>query len=212
VNLPNLITLTRIGCVGLLLWILSGHRLDPFHGAQELAAAAIFLLAVISGAVDGRLARRTRSVTPLGTLLSPLAQKLLLASAFIALVRFSPELLPAWIAVVLVSREFLVAGLRAVAEQERMSLTIHDLGHGKTTLQTITVVALLMAHAWPRWTMGDMTVSGTAVAEGTLWLLLTLSVTSAAMYFRGFWMEALLQSRQQNSPQAGPAEGSSGGV
>jgi len=202
----------RIGCVPLLLWILSGSRLNRFQGGQELAAAAIFLLAVASGAVDGWLARRTRRVTPLGTLLSPLAQKLLLASAFIALVRFSPELLPAWIAVVLVSREFLVAGLRAVAEQERMSLTIHDLGHGKTALQTTTVVALLMAHAWPRWNVGGVTVSGTAVAEGALWLLLTLSVTSAAVYFRGFWMEALVQSRQRGSPQAGPAEGSSGGA
>jgi CDP-diacylglycerol--glycerol-3-phosphate 3-phosphatidyltransferase len=196
VNLPNLITLTRIGSVPLLLWILSGSHLHGWHGRQELAAAAVFLLAVASGAVDGRLARRTRSVTPLGTLLSPLAEKLLLASAVIAMVRFAPEMLPAWMAVLIVGREFLVAGLRAVAEQEHMQLTIHDLGHGKTALQTLTVCGLLVAHAWPRWQIDGIAVSGTALAEGILWLLLGLSVISASVYFRSFWMEALEQRRR----------------
>jgi CDP-diacylglycerol--glycerol-3-phosphate 3-phosphatidyltransferase len=200
VNLPNLITLTRIGCVPLLLWILSGSHHHAWLGKQELDAAAVFLLAVVSGAVDGRLARRIHRVTPLGTLLSPLTQQLLLASAFIALVRFAPAQLPAWVAVLLVSREFLVAGLRAVAEQEKMSLTIHDLGHGKTALQTATVLALLLAHAWPQWPLGSRTISITAIADGILWGLLALSVVSAAVYFRSFWMEALQQSRQRSTP------------
>jgi CDP-diacylglycerol--glycerol-3-phosphate 3-phosphatidyltransferase len=195
VNLPNLITLTRIGCVPLLLWILSGSHLQGWQGRQELAAAAVFLLAVASAAVDGRLARRTRRVTPLGTLLSPLAEKLLMASAFIALVRFAPALLPAWVAVLLVGREFLVAGLRAVAEQERMRLAIHDLGHGKTALQTWTVVGLLLAHAWPRWNLGGVVLPGVMIAQSVLWILLGLSVISASIYFRSFWMEALQKHR-----------------
>jgi CDP-diacylglycerol---glycerol-3-phosphate 3-phosphatidyltransferase len=212
VNLPNLITSMRIGCVPLLLWILSGSHLHGWQGRQELAAAAVFLLAVLSGAVDGRLARRTRRVTPLGTLLSPLAEKLLQASAFIAMVRFAPAMLPAWMAVLIVGREFLVSGLRAVAEQEHMQLTIHDLGHGKTALQTVTVLGLLLAHAWPRWQIAGVSLSGAAVAEGVLWALLGLSVISASVYFRSFWMEALQQSRRgtTGASAAPPAGGSSG--
>lgn len=202
-NLPNFITLTRIGCVPLLLWILAGGHLHGWQGRQELAAAVVFLAAVASGAVDGRLARRTRRVTPLGTLLSPLAEKLLFASAFIALVHFAPALLPAWVAVLIVGREFLVAGLRAVAEQEKMRLTIHDLGHGKTVLQTLTVLALLVAHAWPLWSIAGVRISGVVAAESTLWIFLALSLISASIYFRSFWMEAFEQSRRGAPGTAG---------
>ena len=108
-----------------------------------------------AGAVDGYLARRMHRVTTLGGLLSPLADQLLLSTAYIALVRYAPELLPAWLAVLMVGREFMVTGLCAVAVQERMTLGVRDIGKGKTALQTISVVAVLMAHAWPRWQVGS---------------------------------------------------------
>jgi len=200
VNLPNSITLARIGCVPLLLWILAGSRFSAMHGRQELLATAVFLLASLSDGVDGYLARRTRQVTTLGMLLSPLADKLLVAAAYIALVRFAPALVSAWIAVLIVGREFLVTGLCSVAVQEGMTLRIPDIGKGKTVVQVISVVSVLMAHDWPQWTVGGMLLPGVAIATGTIWLTLAVSLLSAATYFRAFWVEATLQSQQRRTP------------
>ncbi len=144
-NLPNSITLARICCVPLFLWILATSHFHGVHGRQELLAAAVFLLASLTDGVDGYLARRTHQVTTLGTLLSPLADKLLVATAYIALVRFAPALVSGWIAVLIVGREFLVTGLCSVAAQEGMTLHVHDIGKGKTVVQIVSVVAVLMA-------------------------------------------------------------------
>ena len=203
-NLPNSITLARIGCVPLILWILSGaglHILHASHGQQALLAAAVLVVASLGGAVDGYLARRTHRVTTLGGLLSPLADQLLLSTAYIALVRYAPELLPAWLAVLMVGREFMVTGLCAVAVQERMTLGVRDISKAKTALQTVSVVAILMAHAWPRWQLGSgIAWPGDAIAEWILWLTLAVSVLSACAYFRAFWLEARQQSRQRPAP------------
>jgi CDP-diacylglycerol--glycerol-3-phosphate 3-phosphatidyltransferase len=209
VNLPNSITLARIGCVPLFLWILSSPGFHALQGRQELPAAAVLLLALGSGAVDGYLARRTHRVTKLGTLLSALTDRLVVSTAFIALVRYAPALVPAWIAVLIVGREFLVTGLRAVAVQERMNLDVLDLGKGMTVAQTVPVLCLLLAHRWPRWQVGGATFSGTAIAVGVLWTMLAASLLSAAAYFRAFWVEASQQNRarQQAAAGCGRAEG-----
>ncbi len=102
----------------------------------------------------GYLARRMHQVTTLGMLLSPLADKLLVATAYIALVRFAPALVSGWIAVLIVGREFLVTGLRSVAVQEGMKLDVRDIGKVKTVVQVVSVVAVLMAHAWTTWPVG----------------------------------------------------------
>jgi CDP-diacylglycerol--glycerol-3-phosphate 3-phosphatidyltransferase len=203
VNLPNSITLARISCVALFLWILSSaglHTLHASHGQQELLAAAVLVLASLGGAVDGYLARRTHTVTTLGGLLSSLAGQLLISTAYIALVRYAPELLPAWLAVVMVGREFMVTGMCAVAVQERMTLNVRDIGKEKTTLQTISVVGVLLAHGWPRWQVGGASLPGAEIAEGVLWFTLAVSLLSAGAYFRAFWVEAKEQSRQQRTP------------
>jgi len=205
VNLPNSITLARISCVPLFLWILSSTGFSASHGRQELLAAAVFLLASLTDGVDGYLARRSHQVTTLGTLLSALADKLLISAAYIALVRFAPELVPAWIAVLIVGREFMVTGLCAVAVQERMTLGVRDIGKGKTVLQMICVPSLLLAHGWPRWQVGGTALHGTVlpgavIAVGVLWLMLAVSLLSAFAYFRAFWVEAMQQSRQRRAP------------
>jgi CDP-diacylglycerol--glycerol-3-phosphate 3-phosphatidyltransferase len=204
-NLPNFITLTRIGCVPLFLWILSSPGLHALRGHQVLAAVAVFLLASGSDGVDGLVARLSRKVTTLGSLLSPLAEKLLVSSAYIGLVRFAPELVPAWIVVLIIGREFLVSGLRAVAEQQKLGLGVGELGREKTVLQTASIVALLLAHGWPRWQLGSLLLPGAAIATGVLWLMLALSMISAMICFRAFWMEALEESRRVALPIAGEA-------
>lgn len=170
------------------------------HGRQELLAGAVFLLASATDGLDGYIARRTHQVTTLGMLLSPLADKLLVSTAFITLVRFAPTLVSAWIAVLIVAREFLVSGLCSVAAQEGMPLGVRDIGKFKTVVQVISVVAVLMAHAWPQWTVGGTELSGTAIAIFTIWVMLAVSLLSAFAYLRAFWTEALRQSRQRRSP------------
>ena len=212
-NLPNSITLARIACLPLFLWILSGPGSRMLHARQELAAAAVLFAAWGSGAIDGYIARRTNQVTKLGTLLSALTDRLLVSTAFVALVRFAPALLPAWIAVLIVGREFLVTGLRAVATQERMQLdffpskpntgllgTALNLGKAMTALQTVSVLCLLMAHRWPAWQLGGTLLPGVAIASGVLWTMLAIALLSAAAYFRAFWMEA--RNRHQGRARA----------
>lgn len=199
-NLPNSITLARIGCVPLLLWILGSARFHGVHGTQELLAAGVFLLASATDGVDGYLARRNHQITTLGMLLSPLADKLLVSTAFITLVQFAPAMVSAWMTVLIVGREFLVTGLCSVAAQENMKLQVRDIGKFKTVVQIVSVVAVLMAHAWKLWPVGGMLLPGPAIAIGSIWLMLAVSLISASAYFRAFWIAARLQSKQRRSP------------
>jgi len=200
VNLPNSITLARICCVPLFLWILSSGGWHGMHGRQELLAAAVFLLASLADGVDGYLARRLHQVTTLGMLLSPLADKLLISTAYIMLVQLAPTLVPAWIAVLIVGREFLVTGLRSVAVQEGMKLDVRDIGKLKTVVQIISVVSVLMAHAWKHWPVAGTMLPGETIATGAIWLMLAVSLLSAFNYFRIFWTTALKQTRQRRAP------------
>ncbi len=170
------------------------------HGRQELLAAAVFLLASLTDGLDGYLARRMHQVTTLGMLLSPLADKLLVTTAYIALVQLAPTLVPAWIAVLIVGREFLVTGLRSVAVQEGMKLDVRDIGKVKTALQIVSVLSVLMAHGWKQWPVGGVVLPGEAIATGAIWLMLVVSLLSAFVYLRSFWVTALAQSRQRRAP------------
>ena len=122
VNLPNSITLTRIFSIPLLIWLLSTNHFHAFDGEQELLASALFIAASITDGIDGYLARRRGQITTMGILLDPLADKLLIAAAFITLVQFNPSLVPAWVAVVIIAREFLVSGLRSIAASEGFTI------------------------------------------------------------------------------------------
>lgn len=189
-NLPNSITLARIACVPLFLWSLSTHRFASVPGRQELVAAFLFLLGSITDGLDGQIARRTGRVTVLGGLLSPLADKLLVSTAFVALVYFAPELVAPWIAVVIVAREFLVTTLQSVATQEHMELRYVEIGKYKTAVQAFSVISILLAHAWPVW-VGD--VPGILVARAGIWLLITVSVMTSVASLRFFLAEVVRQ-------------------
>ena len=100
VNLPNSITLTRICAIPLLVWILSSPHFSSVHGAKELLASALFIAAAMTDGIDGYLARKRDQITTMGILLDPIADKLLIAAAFIVLVQVNPSLVPAWVAIV----------------------------------------------------------------------------------------------------------------
>src|SRR5271154_1544381 len=120
--------MSRICCIPLLIWLLSAFfPFHSFHGEQEVAASLLFILASITDGVDGYLARKRGQITTMGMLLDPLADKLLIAAAYVTLVQFNPSLVPAWIAVVIIGREFLVSGLRTIAASEGFTIEASDL-------------------------------------------------------------------------------------
>jgi CDP-diacylglycerol--glycerol-3-phosphate 3-phosphatidyltransferase len=189
VNLPNSITLTRIAAIPLLIWILCTPRFAAEQtGQREILASAVFILASITDGIDGYLARKRGQITTMGMLLDPLADKLLVAGAFITLVQFNPALVPAWMATVVIGREFLVSGLRSIAASEGFTIQASELGKFKMLVQIISVVAVILAHRWHEWPLGSVYIFPVHwIAWVAIWFMVLLSLVSALDYFIAFW-------------------------
>jgi CDP-diacylglycerol---glycerol-3-phosphate 3-phosphatidyltransferase len=201
-NLPNSITMSRIACVPLLIWVLSpAFPLTGGHGAvglrggeQELIASAIFILASITDGLDGYLARRRKQITTIGMLLDPLADKLLVTAAYIILVAYNPRIVPPWIAVLVIGREFLVSGLRSIASSEGFTIEASEIGKLKTVIQVVSVVAAILAHRWNYWLWfpsfhGGYIVGVHFIAVTAIYWMTIVSIISATDYFVGFWKQ-----------------------
>lgn len=190
-NLPNYITLTRIASVPLLIWILSSSLFQGGDGRRELLASAVFLAASITDGIDGYLARKRGQITTMGMLLDPLADKLMITAAFITLVQFNPRIVPAWIAVVIIGREFLVNGLRSIAASEGFTIEASDLGKFKMLVQILAVVAAIIDHRWHEWNLQAIGIPLflpiEVIARTSIWFMVFISLVSAADYFVGFW-------------------------
>src|SRR5437868_3831684 len=136
-NLPNLLTLLRIFFVPLVVAGLLSEDLvawvNPLAIPQELFALAVFLVAAATDFIDGYLARRWGQITTVGTLLDPIADKLLVSAALISLVEI--RLLPGWMAILIISREFAISGLRSIAAAEGYTIRASDLGKSKMVTQ-----------------------------------------------------------------------------
>ncbi len=187
-NLPNSITLTRIAAVPVLIWALSAH--SPFHGArgeQEILASAIFILASVTDGLDGYFARKRGQITTLGMLLDPLADKLMVSAAYIALVAYTPGIVPPWIAVLVIGREFLVSGLRSIAVSEGFTIQASDIGKLKTVIQIVSVVAAILSHRWYEWDFGPVVIGVHLIAVTAIYWMAIVSIISAVDYFIGFW-------------------------
>jgi len=187
VNLPNYITLTRIFSIPVLIWILSSSRFSSTNGDRELLASLVFIAASVTDAIDGYLARKREQVTTLGMLLDPVADKLLIAAAFITLVQFNPRIVPAWMAVIIIGREFLVSGLRSIAASEGFTIQASDLGKLKMMVQIVSVVAAIVDHHWTRLPWYFLNVPVHPVAVISIWVMVGLSLWSAIDYFVAFW-------------------------
>ncbi|PYX83630.1 MAG: CDP-diacylglycerol--glycerol-3-phosphate 3-phosphatidyltransferase [Acidobacteria bacterium] len=187
-NLPNYITMTRIFSIPLLMWILLSTRFTSVHGEKELLASALFICASITDGIDGYLARKRGQITTLGMLLDPLADKLLIAAAFVTLVQLNPRLVPAWVAVVIIGREFLVSGLRSIAASEGFTIEASDLGKFKMLVQIVSVVAAILDLRWQEWRVYKSFVFSVHwIALVAIWYMVFLSLVSAADYFAAFW-------------------------
>jgi CDP-diacylglycerol---glycerol-3-phosphate 3-phosphatidyltransferase len=188
VNLPNSITLTRIFSIPALIWILSTNRFPSANGEKELLASALFIAASITDGIDGYLARKRGQITTIGILLDPLADKMLIAAAFVTLVQFNPALVPAWMAVVIIGREFLVSGLRSIAASEGFTIEASDLGKFKMLVQIVSVVAVILDHHWQEWPIyGSYFFPVHWIAFLAIWFMVFLSLVSAIDYFAAFW-------------------------
>lgn len=148
-NLANKITLARIFLVPVvMIFLLFQFDIGEIQAgavkltAGELIATFIFLLAAVTDGVDGYIARRKKMVTNLGKFLDPLADKLLVTAALISLVEM--QRLEAWIAIVIISREFAVTGLRTIAVAEGHVIAASPLGKLKTFIQIIAIVSLML--------------------------------------------------------------------
>ena len=184
---PNLLTLVRIGTVPLLVVLLL------FPGPVPSAcAAAVFFGATITDFLDGYIARNYGSGSTFGKFLDPLADKLVVTAALVMLsgMARTPRV-PAWMVVMLVSREILVTGLRAVAAAEGWIIAAEELGKYKMVLQAIAVQGLLIHYVY-------FDIDFFAAGLFILWIALALSIWSGVEYFiKGFQLLTTPERTQQ---------------
>ena len=169
---PNVLTLLRMACVPLLVWLLM--HTGPLPSA---IAAAVFFFATITDFFDGYIARSYNSVTAIGKFLDPMADKLVVTTALIMLAGMArlPHV-PAWMVVVLVIREIMVTGLRAVAAAEGMVMGADELGKYKMTIQVIAIHGLLIHYTY-------FHVDCFAFGMFVLWIATIVSVWSGIDYY-----------------------------
>jgi CDP-diacylglycerol--glycerol-3-phosphate 3-phosphatidyltransferase len=178
-NLANAITIGRILLIPVFLVVLLSGLPEPY---ADIGAAAVFILAAATDKLDGYVARRQQSITTLGQFLDPLADKLLIAAALIALV--SQGRVPAWIAMVIIGREIAVSVLRVVGLSQGLSIPADRYGKLKTVLQIVYVVYVIM----PTEDIARLLRLPVAWAMPIQWILAALVVivtlVSGVNYFR----------------------------
>ena len=139
---------------------------------------AIFGAAVITDYLDGYLARRRNQITRLGILLDPVADKLLVSAALLSLVEM--DVIPAWIVMIILAREFAVTGLRSIAAGRGILIAASLLGKWKMVLEVAAIFLLLVARHFPPLTRPALVV---------LWVAVLVAVVSGIDYFRSYWRE-----------------------
>jgi CDP-diacylglycerol---glycerol-3-phosphate 3-phosphatidyltransferase len=166
-NVPNVLTVIRILLVPVLIVALLEKT-----GGGDLLAAIVFAVASLTDAIDGYLARSRNWVTTFGKLMDPIADKLLIVAALVALV--SLDRLAAWVAMVIIAREFAVTVLRvAVGTQQGVVISANAFGKLKTAFQVLMVMLLIAVH--PR----------TALVDAVVYVTVVVTVLSGADYFFG---------------------------
>ncbi len=181
-NLPNLLTLLRIFFVPLLVAALladgayAERWLSLIPVTREFFALGVFLAAAVTDLLDGYLARRWGQVTTVGTLLDPIADKLLISAALVSLVDI--HRVPAWIVILIIGREFAVSGLRSIAAASGYVIRASELGKTKMAAQVVAISLVISGIRWP-----DLN----QLALLAMWAVMLFGIVSAADYFRKFW-------------------------
>jgi phosphatidylglycerophosphate synthase len=207
-NLPNKLTVSRFVLTGAFLWAMFSR--SPVN---DTLALFFFCLAGITDFLDGEIARRRKLITSFGTLMDPLADKVMTCSAFIALierhmltppaavfklgvVEFSAKV-HAWMVVIIVTRELAITGLRLLAASKNVVLAAERYGKHKTISQMVAIIALLVMDAsvewWP-WLRDFFKPWVSSFAMLTLWLTVLLTFTSGVLYLwrnRGIYLKEM---------------------
>jgi CDP-diacylglycerol--glycerol-3-phosphate 3-phosphatidyltransferase len=138
-GLANKITIIRILFIPVFMYFMLTQSLQPYG---IYISAAIFTIAAITDAIDGKIARSQKQVTVFGQLMDPLADKLLISAALISLVELTR--IPAWVAVIIIAREFAVSGLRLIALADNKVIAASVWGKVKTVSQIIAIIAIII--------------------------------------------------------------------
>ena len=173
-NLPNILTLLRIALIPVFIVLLmTGHT---------YISAAVFIAASLTDMLDGMIARKYNLVTNFGKLMDPLADKLLVVSALVCLTELGE--IPGWAVIVILSREFMITGLRSVAASSGVVIAAGFSGKLKTVFQMSAIIALLLQN-WP-FTYLNLPIR---VDHVLLWIAVALTIYSGVEYIirnRGF--------------------------
>ncbi len=177
-NLPNKLTVFRvILIVPFVLLLLGGHSewgwfhtiFDGIMAYTDYIALVIFIVASLTDMLDGKIARKYNLVTNFGKFMDPLADKLLVCSAMICLIDM--DRIPAWIVIVIISREFIISGFRLVASDNHVVIAASYWGKFKTTFQMI-MVCLMIAN------IGALNI----LTQIVMWIALALTIISLIDY------------------------------
>ena len=182
-NLPNKLTVSRLILTAYFLMVLLFDF--PFH---YTVALVLFVAASLTDLFDGIIARRRNLLTDFGKLMDPLADKVLICSAFIAFIEL--DWMPAWMVILIVARELAITGLRLLAASKNLVLAAARQGKIKTISQITAIIALLVTHSHADWgIVGQLFAFEIAdqawawwVAEASKWVAVALTAFSGFLY------------------------------
>ena len=183
-NLPNKLTLSRFALTIVFLAVMYSQA--PWH---ETLALVVFVAGSISDFLDGYFARRYKLVTNFGILMDPLADKILVCSAFIAFVGLN--WISAWMVVLVVARELAITGLRLLAASKNVVLAAEGYGKHKTISQIVAIISILVLHSYLEWGSVGRSVFGFALFQKpwvewftqiSIWVAVALTFISGWMY------------------------------
>jgi CDP-diacylglycerol---glycerol-3-phosphate 3-phosphatidyltransferase len=183
-NLPNKLTVSRFVLTVAFLAVMFSRV--AFH---ETIALVLFVAGGISDFLDGHIARRDKLITNFGILMDPLADKIMVCSAFIAFVGL--KWIPAWMVVIVVARELAITGLRLLAASKSVVLAAEGYGKHKTISQIVAIIAILVLASYEQWGPAGRVVFGTQVFGGpwvkwfkdiSVWVAVALTFISGWLY------------------------------
>ena len=182
-NVPNKLTISRFVLTVAFLAVIFAR--PPFF---ETIALALFSVAGLTDYFDGKIARRDHLITNFGILMDPLADKIMVCSAFIAFVGLG--WVEAWMVVIVVARELAITGLRLLAASKNLVLAAERFGKHKTISQIVAIISLLVQHSYPQWGAAGKLFAINIVrgpwitwfAPLSLWVAVILTFTSGTIY------------------------------
>jgi len=190
-GLANTITLMRVLAIPVFLvaflssWPMLFDNSDFVFALRPWIAAAVFIAIAATDAVDGYIARKRGEVTTFGMFIDPLADKLLITAALVALVQVGT--LPAWIAFTIIAREFIISGLRMVASSEGVVIAASNYGKVKTWLQSIAIVLFVVKNHTMVFGIAQTSLLGQAfnfIAWAIMLVAVLFTVLSLVDYYR----------------------------